>query len=318
MGVMRRALLAASENRWLRQQAPRMGFVKKAVRRFMPGERVEDALAAAVALRAQGVTAVVTKLGENVTDIGEADAVAAHYHDALEQIAAQALDCQVSVKLTQLGLDVNRERCLEHLQMLAARARTHGSMLWIDMEQHTYVDVTLELYRRVLAQSPNVGVCLQAYLYRTAADLGGTDPARRRCPPGQGRLSRAGVRRSPEEVRRRRQLRRARQVHAGAGGTCSGVSGRVRHARPGHHPDHSVVRGVGWRVARGVRVRAALRDSARRANTPGPGARADSGPRRVWRLLVSVVHAETRRATGKHPVRRQVDAVQLTGVSGRP
>lgn len=176
MGVMRRALLAVSENRWLRQQAPRMGFVKKAVRRFMPGERVEDALAAAAALRGQGITAVVTKLGENVTDMGEADTVAVHYHGVLEKIAAQNQDCQVSVKLTQLGLDVSRERCLEHLLALAARARAHGSTLWIDMEQHSYVDATLELYRRVLQQSPNVGVCLQAYLYRTAADLASLIP----------------------------------------------------------------------------------------------------------------------------------------------
>ncbi len=171
MSVMRSVLLAASENRWLRQQAPRMGFVKKAVRRFMPGERAEDALAAAAELRLEGITTIVTKLGENVSEMREADAVAAHYVDVLGQIASSGLDCLISVKLTQLGLDVDKERCFAHLRDLAARAHTQGRQLWIDMEQHGYVDVTLDLYRRVLAELPNVGVCLQAYLYRTEADL---------------------------------------------------------------------------------------------------------------------------------------------------
>ena len=171
MGVMRSALLAASESRWLRQQAPRMGFVKKAVRRFMPGERIEDALAAAAELRREGITAVVTKLGENVSEMREADAVAAHYVDVLAKIEASGLDCLISVKLTQLGLDVDRERCYAHVRDLASRAHAQGRLLWIDMEQHGYVDVTLDLYRRVLAEFPNVGVCLQAYLYRTEADL---------------------------------------------------------------------------------------------------------------------------------------------------
>jgi proline dehydrogenase len=176
MGVMRSALLAASESRWLRRQAPQMGFVKKAVRRFMPGERVEDAIAAALDLRPQGITAVLTKLGENVTEWAVAVDVAVHYQDVLAKIAASGLDCQISVKLTQLGLDVDRERCFEHLRLLAERALPYGNVVWIDMEQHAYVDVTLELYRRVLAELPNVGVCLQAYLYRTAADLASLIP----------------------------------------------------------------------------------------------------------------------------------------------
>jgi proline dehydrogenase len=176
MGVMRRALLAASESRWLRQQAPRLGFVKSAVRRFMPGERVEDALAAAVELRHHGISAILTKLGENVTDVAEADELAAHYLAVLPQLGASGLDCQISVKLTQLGLDIDRERCYGHMRLLAGRAREQGNMLWIDMEQHTYVDTTLDVYRRLLAEFPNVGVCLQAYLYRTAADLASLIP----------------------------------------------------------------------------------------------------------------------------------------------
>jgi proline dehydrogenase len=176
MSVMRSVLLALSESRWLRRQAPRMGFVKKAVKRFMPGERVEDALDAAATLQKQGVTSVLTKLGENVGDLGEADAVAAHYHDVLGRLGTSGLDCEVSVKLTQLGYDVDRERCYQHLRELAARSKANGRTLWIDMEQHGYVDGTLDLYKRALAETGNVGVCLQAYLFRTAKDLASLIP----------------------------------------------------------------------------------------------------------------------------------------------
>jgi proline dehydrogenase len=171
MSVMRSVLLSASENRWLRQQAPRMGFVKKAVTRFMPGERVEDALHAAAGLKQQGLATILTQLGENITDLSEADRVTQHYLDVLSRINASGLDSQISLKLTQLGLDIDKERTFQNLRTLVAKAHAQGERLYIDMEQHTYVDVTLELYRRVLAEFPNVGVCLQAYLYRTPKDL---------------------------------------------------------------------------------------------------------------------------------------------------
>ena len=137
----------------------------------MPGETLGDALSAAVELRKQGIGTVLTELGENVTDAAQADQVTRHYQDALAKAAASALDCHISVKLTQLGLDVDKERCCANVRTLAATAKEHGTFVWIDMEQHAYVDATLEIYRRVLSEFPNVGVCLQAYLYRTADDL---------------------------------------------------------------------------------------------------------------------------------------------------
>jgi proline dehydrogenase len=168
---MRTLLLAASESPWLRRRAPELPFVKKAVRRFMPGETLEDALHAAAELRKKGIGTVLTELGENVTDAAQADQATRHYEDALARGRASALDCHISVKLTQLGLDVDKERCFANVRKLAARAKEHGTTVWIDMEQHTYVDATLAIYRRVLSEFPDVGVCLQAYLYRTANDL---------------------------------------------------------------------------------------------------------------------------------------------------
>ena len=171
MGLMRSVLLAGSESTWLRRHAPQLPFVKKAVTRFMPGEKLDDALRAAVDLRREGISVVLTELGENVSDSAHADDVTAHYVHALSKAGASGLDCHISVKLTQLGLDVDEARCLANLRSLVESAKERNAFVWIDMEQHAYVDVTLRTYRRVLSEFPNVGICLQAYLYRTAKDL---------------------------------------------------------------------------------------------------------------------------------------------------
>ena len=148
VGALRSLLLAGSQSRWLRQQATRRGFVRRAVSRFMPGERLDDALAAATALAARGIPAVLTRLGENVGQDAEADEVCAHYLGALDRIAGEGAPCEISVKLTQLGLDLDRERCLARLLALVERAHERGIFLWIDMEQSPYVDATLDLCRR--------------------------------------------------------------------------------------------------------------------------------------------------------------------------
>jgi proline dehydrogenase len=171
MNLMRRALLAASESPWLRRRAPHLPVIRRAVTRFMPGERLEDALAAAAALAEQGMSAVFTQLGENVSDTADAGTVTHHYIGVLEKIAAAGLDAHISVKLTQLGLDVDAARCYANVRALVSYAQQYSNFVWIDMEQHKYVDATLQIYRRVLADFPNAGVCLQAYLYRTASDL---------------------------------------------------------------------------------------------------------------------------------------------------
>jgi proline dehydrogenase len=137
----------------------------------MPGERLEDALTAAAGLRQYGIGAVLTQLGENVTDLMKANEATRHYTEVLGRIGASKLDCHISVKLTQLGLDIDAARCHANLRSLVDYAKETGTFVWIDMEQHTYVDATLEIYRRVQSEFPNVGVCLQAYLYRTAGDL---------------------------------------------------------------------------------------------------------------------------------------------------
>lgn len=171
MSVGRTLLLKASDSTWLREHGTQAPFVRRAVSRFMPGESFDDMLAAARGMAAEGVTALFTRLGENVADLGEADAVARHYVDGIDRIEQAGLQCEPSIKLTQLGLDIDRHLAYGHLRALAARSHETGNYLWVDMEQSSYVDVTLDLVRRLRAEYPRVGVCLQAYLYRTREDL---------------------------------------------------------------------------------------------------------------------------------------------------
>jgi len=141
----------------------------------MPGETVSDALAAAAALREQSIGTIFTQLGENVSDHTEAEKVTVHYLDVLDRIRSQGLRTEVSVKLTQLGLDLNPELCYTNLSRIVEHAGTR-SVVWIDMEASNYVDPTLALYRRAKQAYANVGVCLQAYLFRTTQDLASLIP----------------------------------------------------------------------------------------------------------------------------------------------
>jgi proline dehydrogenase len=171
MSLARTVLLKISDNQWLRANGTKLPFVRRAVSTFMPGESFDDMLVAAKTTAAEGIGSVFTRLGENVRDLAEADAVARHYLDVIDRIRVEGVSCEPSIKLTQLGLDIDRELAFGHLRDLAVRSQAAGSYLWIDMEQSSYVDVTLDLTRRLKQEFPAVGVCLQAYLFRTRQDL---------------------------------------------------------------------------------------------------------------------------------------------------
>jgi proline dehydrogenase len=168
---MRRVLLWLAGNAWLREHLPRMGFARRAARRFMPGEGLDDALTAAASFGREGIGVILTRLGEDVSTDQEADAVAAHYEAVIDRLAAEAVDGCVSFKLTQLGLDQDAGRAYERCARLAQRAAARGSTVVIDMESSRLVDATLELYERLVREHPGSGICLQAYLHRTPADL---------------------------------------------------------------------------------------------------------------------------------------------------
>jgi len=177
MALMRSMLLAASQNVWLREHAVKYPFVRRSVSRFMPGETLDAALLAARTLQQKQIGTVFTHLGENVGDPNEARKVTQHYLEVLDRIHALNLPTEVSVKLTQLGLDQGADFCFENLARILQR-ENGKAIVWVDMEASNYVDATLEIYRRALRQHPNVGICLQAYLYRTKKDLAELFPLR--------------------------------------------------------------------------------------------------------------------------------------------
>lgn len=171
MPLVRNALLWASKNRWIEGQFRRRSFSRKAVSRFMPGERPEDALREAAALAEIGIPTVVTALGENLNHLDQAEQVKDHYLDVLALIDERGLETHISVKLTQLGLDLNPVVTMEHLRSLAAAAALRRNVLWVDIEESHYVDQTLDLYLALRAEFANVGICLQSYLLRAGEDL---------------------------------------------------------------------------------------------------------------------------------------------------
>jgi proline dehydrogenase len=171
MNPPRDAILLAARNRWLGAHLPRFRFVRATVARFMPGERIEDAIDAAERLAAEGIPATFTYLGENVESTADADAVAEHYLELLDMIEERGIDAEVSVKPTHLGLEVDAEETYRRLRRLAERSAATGKHLFLDMESVPYVEPTLAIYRRLREEFENTGVCIQAYLHRTPQDI---------------------------------------------------------------------------------------------------------------------------------------------------
>jgi proline dehydrogenase len=171
MGLARALLLKGSESRWLAVQMSRRRFVRRATTRFMPGESMDDALAAAGSLAEVGIASILTLLGENVDHAEAATSVTSEFRTLLTRSSEESLDADISVKPTHLGLDLGFDVVARNLQTLASTAAGHGRLVAVDMESTRYCDPTLDLYRVLRGEHENVGVCLQSYLYRTDADL---------------------------------------------------------------------------------------------------------------------------------------------------
>ena len=171
MNPMRSALLWASQSPRMERLVRASRFTRPMVRRFMPGESLEEAIGACVALRAEGTPTILTALGENITTDAAADATVAEYERLFAAVKREKLDTHVSIKLTQFGWDVDRQRAMERVRHMLRLAEAGGTMMPIDIEYSTYVDSTIECYETLARESKSVGLCLQAYLHRTPADL---------------------------------------------------------------------------------------------------------------------------------------------------
>ena len=139
--------------------------------RFVAGTTLDQAIAAVRALNASGASATLDVLGESVGDRASADRAAASYVEAIERIAAEELDANVSIKLSQMGLDLGVEECLAVMAPVVAAGDRHGIFVRIDMESSEYTDRTLEVVDRLRAGGHDVGPVIQSYLYRSAADV---------------------------------------------------------------------------------------------------------------------------------------------------
>src|SRR4029450_13082473 len=133
MALARDAVLWAADNRWLREHLPKYCFVRRSVRRFMPGETLNEATAAAKRLQERGLPTMFTALGENVTELSDARWVVVDYREAYDQVAGAGLDTEFSVKPSHLGLDLDPQAALANLEELATAATEHDNWLWLDM-----------------------------------------------------------------------------------------------------------------------------------------------------------------------------------------
>jgi proline dehydrogenase len=149
-----------------------MATPRSFARRFIAGERVEDAIAAARALQAKGLLLTLDYLGESVATTDQAAAATREYMRLMDDIVAADIERNVSVKLTQLGLAIDRATCVDNMRRILEPARQHGFFVRIDMENSPYTDVTLEVFETLWnLEYRNIGVVLQSYLFRTERDL---------------------------------------------------------------------------------------------------------------------------------------------------
>lgn len=161
-----------SENKLMKERIPKMGFVRKAVKKFMPGETEEAAIETAFEYSKLGISSVFTKLGENITQLSEADAVRDHYLQLIDKIAEKNLDVEISVKLTQLGFDLSKEETYNNFIAIVKKANEKlGNSVFIDMEGSLYTQRTIDFYKKCKMIIDNVGLCVQAYLLRTEKDI---------------------------------------------------------------------------------------------------------------------------------------------------
>jgi proline dehydrogenase len=169
--TMRRGLLWLSRRRSLGRIAIRMPVARGMIARFVSGETLAEALPALERVQASGKRTTVDVLGEAVATAAAADAAAERYLELLDALAAHGLDGNVSLKLSQMGLSVDPDRCRANVERVFGRAAARGAFVRIDMEDHTTVDATLRLWRDLRSVNPASGVVLQSALLRSPADI---------------------------------------------------------------------------------------------------------------------------------------------------
>jgi proline dehydrogenase len=149
-----------------------MATPRSFARRFIAGEQIDDAIAAARALQAKGLLLTLDYLGESVTTTDQANSATREYIRLIDDIVASGIERNVSLKLSQLGLAIDKATCVDNMRRILEPARQHEFFVRIDMEGSAYTEVTLEVFETLWSlEYRNIGVVLQSYLYRTERDL---------------------------------------------------------------------------------------------------------------------------------------------------
>jgi len=172
--VLRAAFISLSESKSLRSAAEKTWIGQRLSRRFVAGTTIEDALAATAAMNKLGLSVSVDNLGENVTNADEARHSAQLYHQMLDQMHAQGLNANVSLKLSHMGLDVDEAMAYEIASGVVQHAARLNSFVRIDMEGSPYTQQTLDFVHRLHGQPENaghVGAVVQSYLFRSEKDV---------------------------------------------------------------------------------------------------------------------------------------------------
>lgn len=169
--LVRNFIFWLSTKRGVTDPIARRGMKYGFARRFVAGETLDEALAASQQLCAQGRHVSLNHLGENVTSEAAAGEVRDGYIHMIDELHAKGLAGNISIKLTQLGLDINKELCRLMTREIAARAAALGCGIEMDMEGSKYTDVTLDIFESVQREMGNCGLAVQAYLFRTEKDL---------------------------------------------------------------------------------------------------------------------------------------------------
>ena len=169
--MVRSTLLKLSENKKFARWVTSNQTTRKMSHRFVAGEALEEAIAAARVCNDRGMSVSLDYLGENIATAADAQRARDAYLEVFDRIAAEKLDANVSCKLTQLGLDMSAEFCEGQLLSIVERAASYGNFLRADMEGSLYTARTIDVVKRVRSQSPAIGTVIQAYLYRSEQDV---------------------------------------------------------------------------------------------------------------------------------------------------
>ena len=169
--MLRSTLLKLSDSKGLAHWVTSNGATRRMSHRFVAGETLDEAIEVCRACNDAGMAATLDCLGENVTTTDEAQNARDTYLDIYDRIAKEKLNANVSCKLTQLGLNLSSDFCEGLVLSIAERAGAYESFLRIDMEGSIYTQRTIELVKRVRAQTPSVGTVIQSYLYRSEVDI---------------------------------------------------------------------------------------------------------------------------------------------------